>query len=225
MTWISLMRICSLACSNMIISFIGFMGCGKSSVGRRLSELLCCPFIDLDAAIEEQTGRSIPDIFATDGEAAFRQMELDALRSIIQCSTVAGRVQKQSLPSSMGPSLCGQRGSTVSAPSLLPHNHVVLSLGGGAVMTPECAELVKENTQCIYLRTSIDTLVERLTDESAGRPLLQGVELLTRIETLMSQRASIYEETAHHIVDTDGFSVEELAEHIEKTMAMASILN
>ena len=91
-------------------------------------------------------------------------------------------------------------------------------------MTAECADLVKENTQCIYLRTSVDTLVERLTDEAAGRPLLQGAVLRTRIETLMSQRASIYEETAHHIVDTDGFSVEELAEHIEKTMAMASIL-
>ena len=75
------------------------MGCGKSSVGRRLSELLCCPFMDLDSVIEEQAGRSIPEIFASDGEAAFRQMELDALRSIIQCSTAAGRVQKQSLPS------------------------------------------------------------------------------------------------------------------------------
>ena len=175
----------------MIISLIGFMGCGKSSVGRRLSELLCCPFIDLDAAIEEQTGRSIPDIFATDGEAAFRQIELETLRSIVHSSTAAERV---------------------------------LSLGGGAVTTPECADLVKENTQCIYLRTSVDTLVERLTDEAAGRPLLQGAVLRTRIETLISQRDSIYEETAHHIVDTDGFSVEELAEHIEKTMAMASIL-
>ena len=195
------------------------MGCGKSSVGRKLSELLCCPFIDLDTAIEEQTGRSIPEIFATDGETAFRQMELDALRSIILCSTAAGRVQKQSLPSSMGPTLCGQRGSTVSAPSLLPHNPMVLSLGGGAVMTPECAELVRENTLCIYLRTSVDTLVKRLSDEAAGRPLLQGVELRDRIETLMVQRTEIYESTAHQIIETDGFTIEKLAEHIEMTLA------
>ena len=47
------------------------MGCGKSSVGRRLSELLCCSFMDLDEVIEQQTGRTIPEIFATDGEAAF----------------------------------------------------------------------------------------------------------------------------------------------------------
>ena len=199
----------------MTISFIGFMGCGKSSVGRRLSELLCCPFMDLDCVIEEQAGRSIPEIFASDGEAAFRQMELDALRSIILCNTGAGRVQKQSLPSSMGPTLCGQRGSTVSAPSLLPHNHMVLSLGGGAVMTPECAKLVKENTLCIYLRTSVDTLVERLTNEAAGRPLLASdSDLRTRIETLMAKRASTYETTAHHIIDTDNLSIGDIATRV-----------
>ena len=220
------------------------MGCGKSSVGRRLSELLCCPFMDLDLVIEEQVGRSIAEIFASDGEAAFRQMELDALRSIIQAGTASERVPKQSLPSSMGPSLCGQRGSTVSEPSLMPRHCIVLALGGGAVMTPECAELVKENTLCIYLRTSVDTLVERLTDEAAGRPLLntgnqpsnvipstntnvipstntnvipsevEESTLRHRIETLMTRRTSTYEATAHHIIDTDGISVDELAHSI-----------
>ena len=65
----------------MIISLTGFMGCGKSSVGRRLSELLCCPFMDLDEIIEARTGRSIPEIFATDGEDAFRKMEKSELQT------------------------------------------------------------------------------------------------------------------------------------------------
>ena len=175
------------------------MGCDKSSVGRRLSELLCCPFIDLDSVIEEQTGRSIPEIFATDGEAAFRQMELDVLKSILINSS----------PSEFG---------ELSAPQT-PNLRMVLSLGGGAVMTPECAELVKKNTLCIYLRTSVDTLVKRLSDEAAGRPLLQGAELRDRIETLMVQRTEIYESTAHQIIETDGFTIEKLAEHIEMTLA------
>jgi shikimate kinase len=201
----------------MIISFIGFMGCGKSSVGRRLSELLCCSFMDLDSVIEEQAGRSIAEIFTSDGEAEFRRIELEALRSIIQAGTASERVPKQSLPSSMGPSLCGQRGSTVSEPSLMPRHCIVLALGGGAVMTPECAELVKENTLCIYLRTSVDTLVERLTDEVASRPLLNTGNQPTlrhRIETLMAQRASTYEATAHHIIDTDGLTIEEIAKRL-----------
>ena len=59
------------------------MGCGKSSVGRRLSQLLCCPFMDLDDVIVESAGRSIPEIFATEGEPAFRQMELEALKEMV----------------------------------------------------------------------------------------------------------------------------------------------
>ena len=199
----------------MIISLIGFMGCGKSSVGRRLSELLCCPFMDLDNVIEEQTGRAIPEIFATDGEAAFRQMELEVLE----------RILKQSLPSqAMGPSLCGQRGSTVLEHSLKPPTAIV-SLGGGTVTQERCAELVKEKTVCVYLRAAVDTLVERLSDEAVGRPMLssgQGADshqsaesaLRTRIETLMAQRSAIYESTAHYIIDTDGLSIDEVAQSI-----------
>ena len=59
------------------------MGCGKSSVGRKLSQLLCCPFIDLDEAVEEAAGKSIPEIFASDGEGTFRALELETLKYII----------------------------------------------------------------------------------------------------------------------------------------------
>jgi dephospho-CoA kinase len=52
----------------MIISLTGFMGCGKSSVGRELSKLLCCPFMDLDDVIVETDGRSIPEIFAAQND-------------------------------------------------------------------------------------------------------------------------------------------------------------
>ena len=62
------------------------MGCGKSSVGRRLSQLLCCPFMDLDDLIVESAGRSIPEIFASEGEAGFRRMELEALMGILSTS-------------------------------------------------------------------------------------------------------------------------------------------
>ena len=64
-------------CSSMVIALTGFMGCGKSSVGRELSTLLGIPLIDLDQYIEKKTGRSIPDIFAQDGETAFRVVKQD----------------------------------------------------------------------------------------------------------------------------------------------------
>ena len=198
------------------------MGCGKSSVGRRLSELLCCSFIDLDDVIEEREGRSIPEIFATEGEAAFRQMELEALKAVLKDGGME-RVWKQSLPSlfAMGPSLCGPRGSTVSKPSPChpeserhTNNDIVLALGGGAVMTEACALMVREKTLCVYLRASVDTLVEHLAGEAAGRPMLADADLRTRIETLMDQRSATYEKTAHVTIDTDGKTIEAIASDI-----------
>jgi len=64
------------------IFLTGFMGAGKSTVGRRLAECIGCEFADTDACIEEQAGKSIPRIFAEDGEAAFRQMETAVLRTL-----------------------------------------------------------------------------------------------------------------------------------------------
>ena len=227
------------------------MGCGKSSVGRRLSELLCCPFMDLDAVIEARAGRSIPEIFACDGEVAFRRMELEALQSVVMVD-LSIPVGKQSVPlapshfvgPSPKPAAAGfslQKPTGLFAGSLKrvrkcqfhtsasqPHPEpLVLSLGGGTVMTPECAQLVKENTICIYLRTSVDTLVARLANESANRPLLntnaipsevEESPLRRRIETLMALRASTYERTAHIVIDTDGISIDSVAEEILSTI-------
>lgn len=57
------------------LALIGFMGTGKSSVGRQVAEALQFAFVDTDALIEERTGRTISDIFERDGEPAFREWE------------------------------------------------------------------------------------------------------------------------------------------------------
>jgi shikimate kinase len=58
---------------NLILC--GFMATGKSSVGKRLAELLDYEFLDMDTAIEAEEGISIPQIFSSRGEAAFRALE------------------------------------------------------------------------------------------------------------------------------------------------------
>ena len=169
------------------------MGCGKSSVGRRLSQLLCCPFMDLDTEIEARAGCTVAEIFARDGEAEFRRIEQDTLSDII------GQIH-------------------------LETDRSVLALGGGAVMTEGSAEMVHERTICIYLKASVDTLMEHLTGETSGRPLLAATSLREaerrdnplqeRITKLMRERSSTYERTTHHIIDTDGKTVDEIAQEI-----------
>ena len=68
------------------------MGSGKSSVGRELSRLLSCHFMDLDEVIVQREGRSIPEIFAQDGEKAFRRMELEAFKAVTEDAEGQGTV-------------------------------------------------------------------------------------------------------------------------------------
>jgi len=65
------------------IVLIGFMGCGKSTIGRELTKSLGYKLIDTDHLIEKQTGRSIPEIFKSDGEAAFRELETALLQEML----------------------------------------------------------------------------------------------------------------------------------------------
>lgn len=66
------------------IILIGYMGCGKTTVGRHLAKLESAIFLDTDERIEEKQERSISDIFARDGETAFRDMETDYLKELIR---------------------------------------------------------------------------------------------------------------------------------------------
>jgi len=74
----------SHAAGNKNIILIGMMGTGKSTVGTLLAEELNFEFIDLDHAIIEQENRTIPEIFAQNGEAYFREIETAVLKRVLQ---------------------------------------------------------------------------------------------------------------------------------------------
>ena len=61
------------------IALIGMPGCGKTTVGRTLAQITDRPFVDIDEQIESLAGKSIPEIFANDGEESFRSLETQAL--------------------------------------------------------------------------------------------------------------------------------------------------
>jgi shikimate kinase len=185
----------------MVITLTGMPGSGKSTVGRMVADLLGCRFLDLDEEIVRRCGKSIPDIFSTEGEAAFRKTEGHVLRAIVPA---------------------GAKESPV--PTL------VLALGGGTLMKPGSARLVHEETVCIYLRATLETLSARLAGEADSRPLLAagpcpadpfvGLQpprddsVFKRLEKLLAERAAVYEETAHIILDTDGNDPGDIASEI-----------
>ncbi len=66
------------------IALIGFMGVGKTTVGKALAKKLSREFIELDSVIEQHAGKTIPDIFQQDGEIAFRELEIAITKEISQ---------------------------------------------------------------------------------------------------------------------------------------------
>ena len=68
----------------MILALTGMMGSGKTTVGRLVADALGCPFLDLDELVSRKAGKGIPEFFATEGEAAFRQLEGKVLKETVK---------------------------------------------------------------------------------------------------------------------------------------------
>jgi shikimate kinase len=75
-----------VAQTPLLVALIGFMGAGKSTVGRILAAELGAEFLDLDDLIVERASATIPEIFALRGEAAFREIESACLRALAAAS-------------------------------------------------------------------------------------------------------------------------------------------
>jgi shikimate kinase len=72
-----------MAMNTATIILVGFMGSGKSTVGRELADQLRWDFVDIDKIIEDREGMSIKDIFKTKGEQYFRRLEAKVLREFL----------------------------------------------------------------------------------------------------------------------------------------------
>ena len=166
---------------KMTISLTGFMGCGKSSTGRELAARLGPRFVDLDAEIVAREGRLIPEIFAEGGEPAFRAVELETLRAVLDEAAV------------------GQ-------------GDLVLALGGGTLTVPAAREIILAETECVFLRTRLETIRERLGAADASRPLFADAE------ALYARREPLYAQ-APFAVDTDGLSPGDVAAAVVRILA------
>ena len=130
------------------ILLVGMMGAGKTTTGQLLAAALGWRYFDSDADVEADTGLTVPELFARDGEAAFRRAE----------ATVLARACADPLPS-------------------------VVSVAGGAVLSPDNRERIVASGTVVWLRARPETLAARVGD-GVGRPLLDDdpAEAMVRLE-------------------------------------------
>ena len=157
---------------TMIVYLVGFMGSGKSYAGKVLADKLNVPHIDLDEWIENHFGKSVKEIFASDGELGFRQKETFALTELYRTFVTKGNItSKCALP------------------------ELVISTGGGTPCFNENMDWMNEHGLTIWLNPSIETLISRLENEKDHRPLISGLsneELKKFIEHKMKERSPYY---------------------------------
>lgn len=165
------------------IILIGFMGSGKSTVGIKLSYRLRHAMEDTDKLIEKEEGRTISEIFATDGEAYFRNLETECLKKLIQTA-----------------------------------NQKIISVGGGLPIREENHALLKKLGTVVYLRAKAETIYERVKHDTS-RPLLQGDDPKGKIQTLMAQRAEIYEKASDIIIDVDDKDFDTIIDEIVRAVS------
>ena len=90
---------------------------------------------------------------------------------------------------------------------------IVLATGGGAVLNEQSRQLLKERGTVIYLRASVNSILQR-TSHDRNRPLLQTDDPKARIEELSQQRAPLYQEVAHIIIETGRPNVQSVVQTI-----------
>jgi shikimate kinase len=182
------------------IVLTGFMGAGKSTVGRLLAARVGWDFLDLDSVIESLTGLTIPVIFATHGESHFRQLESDALASAL------GR---DNLVLALG----GGAPETLTNRVLLertPATATIFLDAPFAVLYDRCLlqALNPAAPSASAPPSSVDIASEpaKLQDLTRSRPNLADP---AAAEARFLIRQPLYRRLAHHTIDTSTLTTEE----------------
>ena len=184
--------------NNIIL--IGYMGCGKSTVGRKLAENRKWSFIDTDAWIEEREGITISEIFASKGEPYFRELETECLKVLMEEKGSGSRYRNEDCEGSGNRSLTEKNGS-------------VISVGGGLPLREENRMLLQQLGQVIYLKAKPDTVYGRIKGDTT-RPLLQTENPLQKIKEMIDTREGKYQAAAHKVICVDEKSVLQIVDEI-----------
>jgi shikimate kinase len=181
-----------------VIVLVGFMGAGKTTVGHLLAERLGLPFTDSDQVIEQRAGRPVRQIFAEDGEPAFRALEHQVIAGLLD-----------------GPDLVLALGGGAAEH---PGTRAVLSRGGDPPGSPRCFSggdpSPRAPLEIVYLQVGYDQALARVGGDS-DRPLLARPDLAATY----LRRLPLYAGIATLTVSTDGRHPETVSQDILARLA------
>lgn len=165
------------------VVLVGPPGAGKTTVGRVLARRWGTSLHDTDAEVERATGKTVPEIFVDDGEAAFRALEEVAVADML--STATG----------------------------------VVALGGGAVVSAATRERLRGH-RVVFLDVGLTAAVNRV-GLGAARPLVFG-NVRAQLKALLDARRTWYLEVATFVVATDGRTVAQVVDAVDRVLSEVS---
>lgn len=171
------------------IFLIGYMGAGKSVVGKLLSKTSGYDFYDLDEYIENKEGKKILEIFNDNNEVYFRKIENYYLKEISELK-----------------------------------NNKIISTGGGTPCFQNNFEIINRspNSTSIYLKLSVETLVNRLKNNIDKRPLISGMKDENQLKEFITKHLferSFYYEKSNLKIKSDNLDVDGIVNMINKELA------
>ena len=170
------------------IFLIGYMGSGKSVIGKELSKRILYTFYDLDYFIEMNEKLSINQIFDQKKELYFREIEKKYLKKLID-----------------------------------KDENKIISLGGGTPCYNNNMDLIlnTSNSESIYLKRSVDLLVERLFENLSSRPLILHLKNRNELKEFVSKHLFVrnqYYLRSKKILNTNNLELDDVVEELKKLL-------
>ena len=160
-----------------MIVLVGFMGAGKTTVGRLLAERLGIPFVDADEAIVAAEGRSIADLFSADGEAGFRRVEAVRIGDLLAGDEVVLALGGGALGTpAVRDAVAGHRVVLLDVPLAEALARVGGDTGRPMLARPDLAELYADRQQAYHDAASVVVPVAGCTPAEVATAVLAALD-------------------------------------------------